>query len=258
MLRTATEGGTSGAAKTSYSGQSFGVRSAHAGRDMPGAGTRSARSFSAVDLRPDRPATSGRHTGTEPRDGHRNGRRTPAHNSRGGHSPSPPPGRRHPRREAGPVTVRRRGRGGRRGAAPGRRAARGRWHTAREAAQRLPGRSATRGDCGSGTRRPAAHRQAAWRRRGPIHGSPCNRPQPSRHRAHRRAHGHMVREHDRTPRAGTPRTPSPNPRETAARPPRRSRGRAAGVPRRGRGRALSAPRRRCCKGLDSRHPARDT
>lgn len=115
-----------------------------------------------------------------------------------------PAGSQRPTREGDSATGtgRQRWRADRDGArrpAPGRRTARGPRHTAREAAQRLPGRSATRGDCGSGTRRPAAHRQAAWRWRGPTHGSTCNPPQPSRHRAHRQAHGHIYREHDRAP-----------------------------------------------------------
>jgi hypothetical protein len=49
--------------------------------------------------------------------------------------------------------------GGSRPPRPGRWAARAQ-HTAREATQRPPGRSATRGDCGSGTRWPAAPRHS--------------------------------------------------------------------------------------------------
>lgn len=170
-LRTATSPGRGPPAETSGSRQSFGGAAAHAGGDMPRDRARRRRSFSAADLRPGR---CGPAAGGDP-DGARKSRTT---------------GEKHTLR-----TVNRRAwRPNRRHSAPARRAARAQ-HTAREAIQRPPGRSATRGDCGGGTRWPAAprHSRLAEARANPR--LICNRPQPVRHRAHRRAHSHIHREH---------------------------------------------------------------
>jgi hypothetical protein len=211
ILRTATEGGASAAAKTSYSRQSFGVRSAHAGRDMPESGTRSARSFSAADLRPADPRHPADTPGTERRKTRRNGPRTPAHNS-------PEGTRRHNRRARNaPPRERDRRRAGRdRAGAPGR----------RRPGTHGPGGGPTppgpvRHPRGLWQRNSPARRarQAAWRQHGPAHGSTCNRPPPPRHRAHGQAHGHMYREHDRTPVQRATRTftePPRTPREGSA------------------------------------------
>lgn len=87
---------------------------------------------------------------------------------------------------------------------------------------------------------------AAWRKHGPTHGPPCNRPRMSRHRAHRRAHGHIHREH-------APLTANCRPQPEHRVPP------AAihRIPTRCSSWALSAPLVRSSKGLVSRHPEPD-